>query len=93
MSGHHIVELKTNVTTFIVLVCLTILTVLTAKFVDLGDGNLVLAMAIASVKASVVLLWFMHLKYDGLVNRVAALCGIFFLALLIGISYLDLFFR
>ncbi len=90
MSGHHIVELQTNIKTFLTLVVLTIVTVLTAKFVHIGDFNLVLAMFIASVKACVVLLWFMHLKYDGLVNRTIALCGVGFLALLILISYIDM---
>ncbi len=91
--AHHIVELKTNVTTLLTLVVLTIITVLTAKYVDLGDYNLVLAMFIATIKATVVLGWFMHLKYDGLMNRAIAVCGIFFLFLFVGFSYLDLFFR
>jgi cytochrome c oxidase subunit 4 len=91
--AHHIVEMKTNITTLLILVCLTIITVLTAKLVDIGDYNLLLAMFIATIKATVVFGWFMHLKYDGLMNRVIALCGIFFLFLFVGFSYLDLFFR
>lgn len=91
--AHHIVEMKTNITTLLVLVALTIITVLTAKLVDIGDYNLLLAMFIATVKATVVFGWFMHLKYDGIMNRVIALCGIFFLFLFVGFSYLDLFFR
>ena len=90
--AHHIVEMKTNITTLLVLVALTIITVLTAKLVDIGDYNLLLAMFIATVKATVVFGWFMHLKYDGIMNRVIALCGIFFLFLFVGFSYLDLFF-
>lgn len=91
--AHHIVPLQTNIKTLLTLVTLTIITVLTAKYVDLGDYNLVLAMFIASVKASVVLLWFMHLKYDGKTNRVIALCGVFFLLLFVGFSYLDIHSR
>jgi cytochrome c oxidase subunit IV len=91
--SHHIVPFKVNMITLLSLVCLTVLTVLTAKFVDLGDYNLHLAMFIACVKAFIVFSWFMHLKYDGLMNRVIALCGLAFLALFIGISYTDLFFR
>lgn len=91
--AHHIVPLKTNLITLMVLVTLTIITVLTAKYIDLGDYNLVLAMFIASVKATVVLGWFMHLKYDGMMNRAIALCGLFFLFLFVGFSYIDLFFR
>lgn len=91
--SHHIVEMKTNITTLLALVVLTIVTVLTAKFVDLGDYNLHLAMFIACIKAGVVFSWFMHLKYDGMMNRVIALCGVAFLFLFVGFSYIDLFFR
>ncbi len=85
----HIVPLKTNLITLASLVTLTIFTVLTAKFVDLGSYNLVLAMAIACTKAFIVFSWFMHLKYDGLMNRVIALCGGAFLALFLVISIID----
>ena len=89
--AHHIVDLKTNVITLAALLVLTIITVLTAKFVHLGGAwNLVLAMFIACCKAGIVLAWFMHLKYDGKENRVIALCGIAFLALFIGFSATDL---
>ena len=91
--AHHIVPFKTNLTTLSVLIALTAITVLTAKYVDLGEYNLLLAMLIATIKAAVVLGWFMHLKYDGLINRTIALCGIFFLFLFVGFSYIDLFFR
>ena len=89
----HIVPMKTNLMTLGSLVVLTVVTVLTAKFVDLGEFNLALAMAIASFKAFIVLNWFMHLKYDGLMNRTIAVCGVAFLALFFGISYIDLFSR
>ena len=88
--AHHIVPLKTNVTTLLALITLTAITVWTAKA---EIGGLVLAMAIACTKAAIVFGWFMHLKYDGLMNRVIALCGLAFLLLFVGFSYLDLFFR
>ncbi|MBD64422.1 MAG: hypothetical protein CME62_04400 [Halobacteriovoraceae bacterium] len=90
----HVVPLKTNIKTLLTLLVLTIVTVYTAKFIHLGGaGNLILAMFIASCKAVIVFGWFMHLKYDGLMNRVIALCGLGFLFLMIGFSYIDLFFR
>jgi cytochrome c oxidase subunit 4 len=90
----HIVPLKTNLKTLIVLIILTALTVITAKYVHLGrNGNLILAMFIASVKATIVFGWFMHLKYDGLLNRVIAVCGIGFLFLFFIFAYIDLFYR
>lgn len=93
MSGHHVVPFKTNLITFITLVALTIITVLTAKFVDLGDYNLVLAMFIATIKVAVVVLWFMHLKYDGLMNRAIFGASFFFLFLFFTMSAFDLYFR
>ena len=89
----HIVPAKTNIVTLSVLIVLTILTVYTAKFVDLGNLNLALAMLIASVKAITVFLWFMHLKYDGMMNRVIIFSTFAFLALMYGLSASDLFTR
>jgi cytochrome c oxidase subunit 4 len=91
--SHHIMPFATNVKVFITLVFLTLLTVYTAKFVDLGDFNLVLAMFIASVKGFFVLNWFMHLKHDTATNKFIILSTVFFLVLLGGICYSDLFFR
>ena len=91
--SHHIVPLKTNLITLVSLIFLTAITVLTAKFVDLGEFNLLLAMFIASIKVTIVLGWFMHLKYDGMMNRGIAVCALFFLFLFVGLTYIDLFFR
>lgn len=92
MSG-HIVPLKTNLKTFGVLVFLTIVTVYTALYVDIGPLNLPLAMLIAGTKAAVVAIWFMHLKYDSMMNRSVIFFAFAFLALLCGISALDIFTR
>ena len=89
----HIVPIKTNAITFGVLVFLTVVTVYTAKYVDLGAFNLTLAMFIATCKALTVFLWFMHLKYDGVENRAIIFSTIGFLALFVGLSAADLFTR
>lgn len=95
MGGHnHIMPFATNLKVFIGLLGLTALTVYTAKYVDLGGNwNLVLAMFIASVKGSLVLLWFMHLKGDAKSNQVIIGSTVLFLALLFGIVASDLFYR
>lgn len=93
MSGHHIVPFKINLITFLTLVFLTVLTALTAHYVDLGWFNLPLAMIIASAKAIVVALWFMHLKYDTKVNRAIVLSTLAFLGLFVGFSAIDIFTR
>ena len=63
-NEHHIVPVKYYLLTLISLSILTMLTVYTAKFVDLGKFNIVLAMFIAGFKASLVLLFFMGLRWD-----------------------------
>lgn len=95
MSGHHhVMPFSTNLKVFLSLVVLTILTVYTAKTVHLsGAGHILLAMAIASVKATLVLLWFMHLKGDSTTNKVIIASTAFFLFLLFGFAYSDIFFR
>lgn len=90
----HIVDTNTNLKTLGALIVLTAVTVITAKTIHLGEsGNLILAMFIACTKAGIVLAWFMHLKYDGMMNRVIALCGLAFLILLVAFSCIDIFFR
>ena len=71
--AHHIIPLKTYFKVFGALMVLTVLTVLAAKLdltQFLGDGpwNVILAMIIAIVKSSLVLLFFMHLYYDNRTN-------------------------
>ena len=93
MSDHHVMPFKTNLIIFLSLIFLTVLTVYTAKFVDLGTGNIILAMFIATIKISLVLAYFMHLKGDDNMNKVILFSSFCFIALLAGICYSDLFFR
>jgi cytochrome c oxidase subunit 4 len=60
----HILPFSTYVNTLAALLFLTVITVVASR-IDFGDGNFVVAMAIASVKAAIVGLFFMHLKYEG----------------------------
>jgi cytochrome c oxidase subunit 4 len=68
--------------TLAALLALTILTVFVASF-DLGNINVVVAIAIATVKATLVALIFMHLRHDKRVNAVIAISGFLFLGLLL----------
>lgn len=53
----------------------------------------VIAFTIASIKAYLVMAFFMHLKYDVPTNRLIFATGFIFLALLFGICILDIFTR
>jgi len=67
---------------------MTLITTLVA-FVDLGRFNTVVALAIATFKASLVVLFFMGAKYTPRLTRVVIICGIFFLGLLLAFSMAD----
>tara|TARA_Y100001970_G_C14226103_1_gene855778 strand:- start:389 stop:814 length:426 start_codon:yes stop_codon:yes gene_type:complete len=95
---HHIIPLKTYFKVFGALMVLTVLTVLAAKLdltQFLGDGpwNVILAMIIAIVKSSLVLLFFMHLYYDNRTNLLFFLGSIFFLIVFITFTYFDIAYR
>ena len=70
----------------------TIITVGVAQ-IDFGPWNTVIAMFVATVKASFVLLYFMHLKYDNAMNRVIFGSGFFFLLILFSFSIIDIITR
>jgi cytochrome c oxidase subunit 4 len=63
------------------LLVLTIVTVLVSR-VDFGSANLFIAMAIAAVKASLVMTFFMHLRWDTAINNIAIISSFLFLSLL-----------
>lgn len=68
---------------------LTILTVV-AHQLHLGVFAAPVAFLIATIKAVLVMLWFMHLKDDNMINRVIFGSGFFFLILLFFFSVLDI---
>jgi len=92
MAGHHVIPLKTYLNVAIALFVLTILTIVFHQM-DLGVLKAPVAFLIAAVKASLVLLYFMHLKYDNMMNRVIFGSAFLFLLLLIGFSALDIWTR
>lgn len=90
----HVVPLKILFGVWGVLIVLTWVTV-AASWVDFGHLvgepwlNIVGALAIAVVKAGLVALYFMHLRYDHPFNGFVLCAALAFVALLIGIALLD----
>lgn len=85
----HTASVKVLLGTGGALMVLTVITVLATK-VDLGGNiNLALAMAIAAVKATLVVLFFMHLKYDKVFHSVLLVGGILAAALFVGFALMD----
>ncbi len=85
----HVASMKVLVGTGGTLLMLTIVTVLATK-VDFGANiNLAIAMFIAVVKASLVVLFFMHLKYDKIFHTVVFLSAILAASLFVGFTLMD----
>jgi cytochrome c oxidase subunit IV len=84
----HVVPLWLLAAVFIALVALTGLTV-AAAHVDLGNMNLYVALAIATLKASLVVLFFMHLIWDRPFNAMIFIGCLMFVSLFIGITLTD----
>ena len=70
------------------LLFLTVLTIAAASF-NFGSANVVIALAIASVKATLVALFFMHLIWDKPVNAIVAIAGFLFLGIFLMFDFID----
>ena len=84
----HVVPLSTLGAVLGTLLFLTFATV-AATWFDFGRYAVWVALAIAVVKASLVLLFFMHLKYDKPFNAVVLIVSLFLVALFISIALTD----
>jgi cytochrome c oxidase subunit 4 len=88
LHDHPVLPLKLYVNVGLALLVLTVITVVVAQ-IHLGAMNVVAAMVIAATKATLVVLFFMHLKYDSKLYMVAFVGAIVFLALFITFSMAD----
>jgi cytochrome c oxidase subunit 4 len=88
MSGHHVVPVKTYLTIFAALMAFTAITVAVA-FVDLGSLNNVVMLGIAVTKATLVVMYFMHVRYSTRLIPIVAAGGFFWLLILFGITMSD----
>ncbi|HVV88062.1 MAG TPA: cytochrome C oxidase subunit IV family protein [Kofleriaceae bacterium] len=90
--GHglaHVATARSLLSTWGTLMVLTLLTV-TATKVDFGPTyNLALAMAIAVIKATLVVLFFMHLRYDKLFHSVLIVGGLLAASLFVSFALMD----
>lgn len=90
--SEHIVSKKSYLIIYAVLMGLLFLTVGAAK-VDLGPLNFAVSMAIAVAKGFLILMIFMHVRYDEPLVRVFASAAFLWLAILITLSLGDYFSR
>jgi cytochrome c oxidase subunit IV len=87
--SEHIVSSKLYLGIWITLLCLTVITAGVA-FIDLGRLNTVVALVIATFKALLVVLFFMHVKYASeRLTKMVVIAAIFWLFLLLALSMAD----
>ena len=84
----HVSPVSTYVTVFGTLMVLTAATV-AAAFVHIGALNFPIAIGIAVTKATVVILFFMHVKYSSKLTKFVVVSCLFFLACLFGLTFTD----
>jgi cytochrome c oxidase subunit IV len=91
--AHRVVPASTYLMVFGALIVLTGVTVWVA-FHHLGDPwNDIVAMTIAVTKATLVVLFFMHVKYSTAMVRLTVIAAILFLLTLLGITWSDYWAR
>jgi cytochrome c oxidase subunit 4 len=88
IPGVHVASVRLLLTVWIGLMFGTWLTV-TASNIDLGFLNIWIGLAIATAKALLVGLYFMHLRWDKPFNAFVFLAAFFFLFLFIGFAMMD----
>lgn len=86
--SHQVVPQKIYLLVFATLLCLTLITVDVA-FYNFGWLNLYIALTIATFKATIIVLYFMHVKYSPRLIWVFAIAGLFWLVILFTLTFGD----
>lgn len=89
---HHIVGYRTLAGIWLVLLALTSLTVAITR-IDLGGLKVLGALAIACLKAGLVIAVFMHMKYEGRLLRWLLFLTLLTLTIFIGFTFFDVLYR
>ena len=87
-GGEHIVSPKLYVAIWLILLAFTGITVL-AAYQNFGILNPIIALVIACTKATLVILFFMHVKYSPKMIGLVIGCGLFFLSILMVLTCAD----
>jgi cytochrome c oxidase subunit 4 len=88
MSSVHVSPLSTYLSIFTALMVLSAITV-GAAFVNLGALNPVVALTIAVIKATLVILFFMHVKYSSRLTKLTVVLSLFFVVILFAETLMD----
>jgi len=92
MTDHHIISYRKLTAIWVALLILTALTVAITR-VDLGSFKVAAALAIACLKAGLVIAVFMHMQYEGRLLRWLLFLALVTLAIFIGFTFFDVLYR
>ena len=92
MNGTAYAIWRRNILVWLALLALLFLT-LGAAYIPLGVGNVAVGLAIALVKASLVVLLFMELRHAKPLVKLAAAAGVFWLIFLFALTFSDVYAR
>jgi cytochrome c oxidase subunit 4 len=84
----HVVTTKTYYSVFTILMVLLVVTV-GVSYVHLGEWNVVAAVTIAFMKAILIILYFMHVRYSPRLLWIFVGAGFFWLAILFALAFSD----
>jgi cytochrome c oxidase subunit IV len=91
-TAHHPLSYTALVVVLLILLVLTGVTV-GVSYINLGFFNVPVALGIACLKVTFVLLFFMHLKYEGPIIIYSFIGTVTFLIIMIGFTFWDVAFR
>ena len=86
--SHTVVSPKIYGVIFALLLCFTALTVF-ASYLELGSFNTVVALVIAVIKGTLVVLFFMHVRYNSRLTKLTVVSGFFMLIVLFMMTLTD----
>ena len=93
MNSKHVLSVRLYAVIFLALIALT-LTTTGIAFIDLGGGfNVTVALTIAVVKALLVILFFMHVRYSSRLTWLFVGAGFFWLAIMMALTFGDFLTR
>ena len=89
---HAPVPYRTFILIWVALLILTGITVEVSRF-DVGVLNIWVALGVASIKSSLVIFFFMHLRQESLLFKLCLLVMLVILAIFVGMTFFDVLYR
>lgn len=89
---HAPVPYRTFILIWVALLILTAITVEVSRF-DVGVLNIWVALGVASIKSSLVIFFFMHLRQESLLFKIGLLVMLVIVAIFVGLTFFDILYR